>query len=163
MKKMKELQGKKWTSEDEKICNDNVDFGTQSFDWYNIVLDELYKSYPQHYKNGKIKIWHDEDEFVGNQIWDYPLEKAYFLSDLESWIEDTFDVDTTGFYEWILECQYVERRYWERTWEYDIEDESFRKTKANENIIQINEILRQLFKVESMPIFIDYYKDYNEK
>jgi cytidyltransferase-like protein len=91
------------------------------------------------------------------------LEKAYFLSDLEKWIEDTFDINTTGFYEWILDCQYIERRYWERVWEYHIEDETFRKTKANKNIMQINEILRQLYKVKIMPIFIDYYKDYNDR
>jgi hypothetical protein len=163
MKKMKELQGKKWTEEDEKLYSNGVSFGPQNLDWYNIVLDELYKSYPQYYKNGKIKIWHDKDEFSGHkQIWDYPLDKSYFLSDLEKWIDDTFDIDTTGFYEWILDSQYIERRYWERVWEYDIEDETFRKTKANENIMQINEILRQLYKVNSMPIYIDYYKDYHE-
>lgn len=164
MKKMKEMSGKKWTEEDEKEYNNHVDFGPQNNDWYNIVLDELYKLYPQYYKNGKIRVWYDEDTFDGKGIWDYPLEKAYFLSDLEKWIEDTFNIDITGFYEWILDCQYIERRYWERIWIYDFEnDESFRKIKPSENIIQINEILRQMFKKVSIPIYIDYYKNYSEK
>jgi hypothetical protein len=86
---MKELQGKKWTEKDEKLYSEGVDFGPQNFDWYNIVLDELYKSYPQYYKNGKIKIWHDEDEFSGHkQIWDYPLIESEIDNDILEFIEN---------------------------------------------------------------------------
>lgn len=163
MKIMAKLRGKKQTEEDEKMYDDHVDFGPKSYDWYNIVLDKLYELYPQHYKNGKIKIWHNDDDFdEGKQMWDYPYDKAYFLSDLEKWIEDTFNIDTTGLYEWILDNQYIERRWWNRVWYYDIANETFRKQKATENIKQINELLKQMFKTESMPIYVDYYKEYSD-
>ncbi len=121
----------------------------KSFEWFNIVLDKLYELYPQYYVNNKLRIWNGEDNL--NSEYDYPFEKSYILSEIEYWLEDTFNVDTTGLYEWILDCQFIEGRYWDITHQYDIEDKNFRKKKASDNILQINEIFRQLFKVESMP------------
>lgn len=160
MKKMGDLGGKKWTPETDKLYEENVDFGPKSFEWFNIVLDKLHELYPQYYVDGKIRIWHSENEL--NSEFDYPFEKSYYLSELEEWIADTFDIDTTGLYEWILDCQFVEGRHWDMSFQYDIEDKTYSEKKAPDNIIKINEIFRQIFKSESMMIFIDYYKEYNQ-
>lgn len=161
MRKMGDLAGKKWSPETDKLYEENVDFGPKSFEWLNIVLDKLYELYPQYYVNNKLKIWSGEDDL--NSEYDYPFEKSYILSELEFWLTDTFGVDTTGLYEWILDCQFIEGRYWDITHQYDIEDVTYTVKDAPDNVIKINEIFRQIFKVESMPIFIDYYKYYKER
>ena len=158
MTKMAEMRGSKYNIGNEK----NVDFGPKSNEWVNIALSKIHELYGEYYVNDKLRIWNSESGYDDDKNpWDYPMNKSYFLSDLEKWISDTFDVDTNGFYEWILRCQYVEGRHWEMTWEYEMDDINFRKQKAPENIKQINEILRQLYKVESMDIYIDYYKKVN--
>ena len=150
--------GKKW---DAETNNKHVNFGSKTNGWVNIALDKIYELYKQHYENDKIKIWVEDDgeSYGGKEIFDYPMDKAYFLSDIEKWIEDTFSIDTNGLYEWILDCQYIEGRYWQRTWEYEMEDINFKKHEAPENIKKINEILRQMYKTDKMEIFIDYYKN----
>jgi len=160
MTKMAKMAGKEYNIDDEKY----VDFGPKSNDWVNLALDKFYELYKEHYKDGKLLIWNDDDEYDRHkQQWDYPMDKAYFLSEIEYWIEDTFEIDTTGFYEWILDCQYIEGRYWENTWMYDLEDINFRKEIANDNIITINDIIKKIFKVESMNIYMDYYKEYKRE
>jgi len=160
MKQMKEMRGGVWSEKDEKRLDDNVNYGFQNFNWYNTVLSKLHEKYPQYYENDKIKVWYDKYEFDnGKQIYDYPFDKSYFLSDIEKWLEDTFDINTDGFYKWILDNQYVEGRYWYNVWVYDIDDVVGDKI-PNENIFTINEILRQIFKVGKIPIYIDYYEKY---
>jgi hypothetical protein len=159
MTKMAKMSGKEYNIDDEKY----VDFGPKSNDWVNLALDKFYELYKEHYKDGKLLIWNDDEYDRHKQQWDYPMDKAYFLSEIEYWIEDTFEIDTTGFYEWILDCQYIEGRYWENTWMYDLEDINFRKKIANDNIITINDIIKKIFKVESMNIYMDYYKEYKRE
>jgi len=160
MTTMAEMSGKKYNPDNEK----HVDFGPKTEEWVNIALSKLHELYAQYYVDGKLLIWNSEYEYSDDKaIFDYPVDKSYFLSDLEEWLSDTFDIDTAGFYEWILKCQYIEGRYWETNWIYDFEDVNFRKQKAPENIKQINEILKQIYKVESMDIYIDYYKKVDNK
>jgi hypothetical protein len=156
---MEKISGKPWDNKNDQ----HINFGTISNEWVNRVLDKIHELYPQYYKDGKIRIWNDDDYYDrGKQIYDYPLNKSYFLSDLEEWIKD-FEIDTTGFLKWILQCQCVEGRYWMRDWPYDIEDVSFRRNVAPDNIKQINELLRQIYKTQSINIFIDYYQKFTEK
>ena len=160
MTKMAEMSGKKY----DPSVEDRLDFGPKSNDWVNIGLSKIHELYSQYYVNDKLLVWNSESGYYGNKaIFDYPMDKAYFLSELEDWLLDTFNIDTTGFYEWVLQCQFVEGRYWETTWIYELEDINFRKQVAPDNIIQINEVLRQIYKVDSMEIYIDYYKPVDDK
>lgn len=154
MSKMAEMSGREYNIDNEKY----VDFGPKSNEWVNIALSKIHELYSGYYKDGKLKIWNDGSLSIEGS-YDYPMGKSYFLSELEDWLFDTFDVDTSGFYEWILKCQYVEGRYWEMTWVYDLEDKNYDDEDAPSNVRQINEILRQLYKVDSMDIYIDYYKE----
>jgi hypothetical protein len=152
---MTKLMSKEWDNSNDK----HINFGPKSNEWVNIILDKIHELYPEHYINGKIKIWSGRDEFDrGKLIFDHPYNESYFLSEIEQWIQDTFNINTDGLYEWILDCQFVEGRYWQRVWKYSMEDKNFRKNNIPDNIKQINEILRQMYKEKSLLIFIDYYK-----
>lgn len=156
MTKMAKMSGNNYNIDNEK----HIDFGPKSNEWVNVALDKIYELNKQYYKNGKLLIWNDDDQYPQHkQQYDYPMDKAYFLSEIENWVEDTFNIDADGFYDWILNCQFVEGRYWENTWTYDLEDVNFRKKKAPDNVKKINEVLRQIYKLESMDIFIDYFKE----
>ena len=72
-------------------------------------------------------------------------------------------MDINGFYEWVLECQYIEGRYWNNTWIYAMQDENFRKKTAPNNIKDINELLRQIYKTKEIEIYLDYHKEVDEK
>lgn len=161
MTDMLSVVGKKWDTSHE----DHIDFGPKSNDWVNTAFKAFYELYSEYYINGKLRIWssNDYEEYdIGKQIYDYPLDKAIFFSELEKWICD-FDIDTNGFYEWILNCQYIEGRYWERSWIYKIEDFNFRKINAPNNVKQINELLRQIYKEKKLNIYLDYYKKVNDE
>ena len=157
---MEQMTGKPWDDKNDQ----HINFGPQSNEWVNIALHKIHELYPQYYKNGTIKIWNGDDEFErGKEIYDYPLDKAYFLSDIENWLSDTFEVNTDEFCEWVLRSNFIEGRWWMRTWQYDIEEQNFRKEKAPKNIQTINDILRQIFKTEQIEIYFDYYKNINDK
>jgi len=158
-----------WTKETEKDFADNVDFGEQKFERINTILEKIYDKYPEHYDDDTIKCWHNyEDE--PDIDFDYPVldyeKKALYLSELIEWIK-TFDMNTNGFYEWILRSQYIEGRYAWRVWQYDLDEKNFRKEKAPENILQINEMLKQLYKVDitqdGLAIYFDFHKDVDKK
>lgn len=158
---MEILTGKPWNDEYDK----NVNYGPKSNEWVNIVLGKIKELYPQYYVGGKIRVWYDEYGYDrGKEIFDYPLGRAYFISDIENWLSDTFELDITGFMEWILDSTFVEGRWWQRTWIYDIQDKNFKKRTCSENIKTINEVLRQMLKKDhGIPIFFDYYKEIDEK
>jgi len=67
-----------------------------------------------------------------------------------------------GLYEWILEYNFVEGRYWGRVWDYGFDD-NFRDSTPPANIVEVNVMLKQLLKNNGMPIFIDYYKKVDNK
>lgn len=151
--------GKEYNPDNEK----HINFGPKSNDWVNMVLTAFHDLYSQYYENGKLRIWNDDDEYSREkQIFDYPLDKAIFLSELEEFISD-FDINTQGFYDWILNCQYIEGRYWERNWTYEMSDQNFRKNKASDNVKKINELLRQIYKQPELNIYIDYFKKVDDK
>lgn len=157
---MEQTTGKPWKDDNDQ----HINFGPQSNEWVNVALHKVHELYPEYYKNGKIRIWTGDEFERGKAIYDYPMGKAYFLSDLENWLSDTFEVDTTGLLEWILRCNFIEGRWWMRNWRYDIEDKNFRKEKAPKNIQTINDILKQIYKVDvEFPIYFDYYKKFDEK
>lgn len=157
---MELMTKKQWDDNNDQ----HIDFGPKSNEWVNVVLHKIYELYPQYYKNGKIRIWNGEDEFGENKnIYDYPIDKSYFLSDIENWISDTFDVDTKGLCEWILQSNFIEGRWWMKSWLYDIENKNFRGKTAPKNIIIINDILKQIYKENRIKIFFDYYKKIDDK
>lgn len=167
-KKMFFASGKKFDVEDENDLVKGINWGRKNFDIINKHLSKIHELYGEHYKNGVIKCFIYDDDYDDRELWGYPMldfeDKAYFLSELESWI-DSFGISTKGLYEWILRCNYIEGRYWQRIWTYDLNsDQNFRKEQPPENIKQINEMLRQLYKneIEEFPIFIDYYKKVND-
>lgn len=155
-KNMENITGKSFNDDNDK----HINYGPQSNEWVNIALRKIYEIYSEYYdKYGNTKIWISDEGFTKEKsIYDYPFDKSYILSDIENWIKDTFDINTSEFYQWIIDCQYVEGRYWENVWMYDISDISYMKKECSDDIKNINEILKQIYKVSSIPIYIDYFK-----
>jgi hypothetical protein len=160
------IRMKKMGSQLGKDELNHINFGDKSFDWINKYLSAMKDLFGEYYEDGTIRCWMPKRDDWGDSkaSWVYPEfdyegEKAYFLSELEEWI-DSFGLDTTGFYEWVLRYNFVEGRHWNRVWNYGF-DEGFRKEKMPENISKINNMLGQLMKVDEIPIYFDYYKKIN--
>jgi len=165
MKELLNSSGKKWNAETEKSYTDNVNFGEKNFEKINTILEKIHNKYSQYYGEDTIKCWFNYEDEPENAF-DYPEldheNEGLFLSELINWIE-SLGLDSKNFYEWILRTQFVEGRYAFRIWNYDLDDINYRKEKATENIRQINEMLRQLYKDDiddnCIPIYFDFYKD----
>lgn len=140
----------------------HVHFGTSDFGWVNEFLAYLYDKYKQHYINGYLPIFNDfKDEcyWIKNQV-DFPYPKAYYLSDIERYLNTDYDIDTDDLYEWICKDIYIEGRYWERFFKYEPTLELYNGTKASKNVeAAIGLIKAELdFDGDEFPLFIDYYK-----
>jgi len=145
---------------DEMIAK--INFGGRSQEWVNIILEKIHSLYKEHYKNGKIKVWFSKKEYSRDkEIFDYPINKCYMLSELEEFLDD-LGLDTSEFYEWILDNEYIEGRFWEINISYNLE-KSDTGLKISENIKKINECLKQIYKIDRLDIYIDYYKKYEIK
>lgn len=168
MKDMALKRGRSWTDKDEKQLLDNVNFGNNSFEKINLILTKIHDNYSQYYNNDSILCWYDREGYEGHDlsIFDYPVldyeKKAIYLSELIDWI-NSFDMDGSELYEWILKNQYVEGRYWQRVWVYAFEDQTYKKNDASDNIKEINKLLKSLYKKDEINIFIDYYQKVDEK
>lgn len=141
----------------------HVHFGTSDFGWVNEFLSYLYDKYKQHYINGYLPIFNDfKDEcyWIKNQV-DFPYPKAYYLSDIERYLNTDYDIDTDDLYEWVCKNIYIEGRYWERFFDYNPTLKLFNGTKASKNVeASIGLIKAELdFDGDEFPIFIDYYKE----
>lgn len=116
----------------EKDLDKHVNFGADSFEWVNQVLKLIHDDFKQHYVNGKLRVWMPQDmdyewepkdqcpfarphemDVVGNH---FRKDGVYFYSDLVKYFKDKYGVDDDGFYEFIVENEYIEGRYWERVW-----------------------------------------------
>jgi hypothetical protein len=169
MKNMALKSGKSWTKKDEKVYLDNVNFGLKNFEKINTILGKIYNKYSQYYKNNEIVCWYNHDgyEEPGLSIFEYPIldykKKAIYLSELIKWI-DSFEMNTDYLYEWILQNNYIEGRYWQRIWSYEFNDQtSYDNVQAPNNIIEINKLLKSLYKSKDINIYIDYYQKVDEK
>jgi hypothetical protein len=156
MEYMKKLLGKKFKEEDHEK---HVNFGPQDYGWANIFLELLHKEFSEYYRDGKIRVWEDEGDSGfddGKKIWDYPWEKCYFYTDIVKYCDEKygFNDDNNEFYEWILDSNYIEGRYWERPFSIaDAEGEgskllprrTFDKKKASETVEHFLNILEKDF------------------
>jgi len=109
---------------------------------------------------------------------------VYYLSDIERYIDDKYGIKDDLFYQFIINNQYIEGRYWERVWSLSTEDKNGKDTgnilqKSNfgeygmeptEDIFHMLNIIQQDFgdeikstDYEGFPIYIDYYKKVEPK
>ena len=156
-----------------------ISFGPIEYGWINEFLAFMHDKYKPYYINGVLPIFENyrEDCFwipnnpqnprYKKEI-DYPYPKAYFLSDIEKYIEADYELDMSELYDWILECDFIEGRYWERYYEWRPEFKSFRKTVCTKeigNALHLMMIDLQMEKGDDgkyIPLFIDYYKKVKE-
>lgn len=195
--KMKNMMGHKYKTKEEmdKFEQDllkNVHFGPSSYDWVNPALKVIHDKLGKYYTNDKLRVWmpadRDYDHWEG---YDYPhkynvvghLDRpdgVYFLSDIEKYIDDKYGIKDDKLYEFIINNEYIEGRYWERVWSFSIDEKNPGKLdrkgmktygmEATENINHILNILENDFKddikgtdYEGFPVYIDYYKKIKPK
>lgn len=168
---MKEMLGKKFKEEDfEK----HVDHGSTDFSWINELLSFLHNKFPEYYIDGKISIfidYKDEENWSGSkELVDHPYPKAFYLSEIETLLQD-LGIKTSDLYETILDNMYIEGRYWERFFYWELTEENFRKKKVSLNYRKALTAVKQILKDHIvsherydddallLPIYIDYYKD----
>lgn len=185
----KKIYPKKTEKELEKSLEDlekNVNFGPEGYEWINPSLKIIHEEYSQYYEDGKLRVWFpkdtDYDPWVG---YDFPhkynvvgdLDRpdgVYYLSDIEKYIFNKYDIKDDNFYDYIIKNEYIEGRYWERVWSLSIDEENPKKFQrkggrygmdATENINHILNIIEKDFsddfkssEYEGFTIYIDYYK-----
>lgn len=165
LKKMKSY-GEELTPKEEKL----ISFGPMDFGWINEFLSFMYEKYKPYYINGFLPIFNDlEDQCYwinDKQNICRPYPKSYYLSEIVDYMFEDYQIDISKLYEWIIECDFIEGRYWERYIEYNPEFESFRKTKCNIKIGNALHLMMIDLDMEHsdfqgfdyIPLYIDYYK-----
>lgn len=166
----------------------HVDFGRPNFEWSNIALDAIYKEYKQYFKNGYLRVWFPYDNdydatFMFNKSEDsshgYPVRKLLHLSEIEKYLETNYNLSDELFYQYIINNNYVEGRYWEKPYNLYLEkDKTFTRKggeygmDANDTIDKMLSVLEMEFKDiihehikgdEVLEIYIDYYKPIKSK
>lgn len=192
-------------AEQDKFVGDaekNVNFGPSGYDWANKFLEIIHDKLGQYYQNGKLRVWFPKDRSYDHwEGYDYPhkynvvghLDRpngVYYLSDIEKFIEDKYGIKDDLFYQFIIENEYIEGRYWERVCSLSTEDvaESRKGKKGGsknklqksgfgdygmeptEDITDMLNIIEHEFgdeiqgtDYEGFPIYIDYYKKVEPK
>ena len=143
----------------KKDLEKHVKFGPASWGWINPALKVIHDELGEHYKDGKLRAWmpSDRDYKHWNGL-DYPHKYnvvgdpdhpngVYYLSDIEKYIEYKYDLKDNDLYNFIIDNEYIEGRYWERVWSFSIDDKGSNKLsrgrddkygmKATENISNI--------------------------
>ena len=193
---MREILGEEKFKNMEKDLEDKVNYGISEYGWINPVLELLYNKLGKYYKNDTLSVWLPKDIDYNDNHWigmDYPHKYnivgdlsrpngVYFLSELEKYIENKYGISDENFYDFIINNEYIEGRYWERVWSIDFQsDEKYNKIfplklsrgrndeygmLATENIKHILNIIEKDFsddfvdtKYEGFPIYIDYFKE----
>lgn len=173
----------------------HVKFGPKSYEWANTFLEIIYNELSEYYVNDKLRVWMPADtDCVFWKGVDYPhkydicsrLENpdgVYFLSDIEKFIDYKYGIKDNLFYQFIIYNEYIEGRYWERTWYLTTERISDPKINSDklkrsnfgqygmeptENILHMINIIEHEFgndinKRMGFPIYVDYYKKIDPK
>ena len=103
---------------------------------------------------------------------DTPYEPVYFLSDIEKMMQNDYDLNTDNLYQWIMDTLFVEGRYWERVWGFELSLTNFREQRAPENVEHIINLIKQDLELDKdvsnydkgaqvISIYVDYKKDVN--
>lgn len=172
--------GKSSKEQEEFVKNaeKHTNFGPNNYDWVNKSLKILHDKLGEYYKDGNLRVWFPFDaDDDGWEIYDYPhrydtnLDRPngiYYLSDIEKYIDDKYGIKDDLFYDFIINNNYIECRYWERVWSLRIENNTLKKRnfgkygmEPTENITHILNIIEKDFKNDingEFPIYIDYYK-----
>lgn len=172
-------------------------FGPSGYEWANPGLKVIHDELGQYYKDGKLRVWFPKDrDYDPWEGYDYPhkynvvghLDRpngVYLLSDIEKYIDDRYGIKDDLFYQFIINNEYIEGRYWERVWSLTTEFTSEGKgakdklKKSNfgqygmeptENILHMLNIIEKDFgdeiqgtAYEGFPIYVDYYKEVEQK
>jgi hypothetical protein len=191
--------------EQEKFVQDaekHTHFGPSGYDWANPALKVIHDKLGQYYQNGKLRVWFPKDrDYDPWEGMDYPHKYnvvgdldhpngVYYLSDIEKYIDYKYGIKDDLFYQFLIDNQYIEGRYWERVWSLPTEDLAVaRKGKKGgsknklqksgfgkygmeptEDISHILNIIEKEFgdeisgtDYEGFPIYVDYYKKVKPK
>jgi hypothetical protein len=181
-KNMKEITGS------DQIDEKYVNFGPKSFEFVNKFLDVIYENLSEYYNaKGELRVWLpseiESDSYY--EEYDYPHkydidndiispDGVYYLSDIEKYLKEKYDLDEKNFYDFIIKNMYIEGRHWERVFYISQESGKLNRgekfgMKATENIEKILSVLEEDFKDDfidsqykpGLLIFIDYYKKIN--
>ena len=180
--------------EQDKFVSDaetHTNFGPSGYESANPALKVIHDELVQYYKDGKLRVWFPKDrDYDAWEGYDYPhkynvvghLDRpngVYLLSDIEKYIDYKYGIKDDLFYQFIINNEYIEGRYWERVWSLSTADESGEDSinklqksgfvsgsfgmEPTENILHILNIIEKDFEIQSVdcegfPIYIDYYK-----
>jgi len=158
-----------------------VNFDVNSFEWANIALDKIYEEYKQYFKSNYLRVWSPYDNDTDTSFDDnpgentehgYPIRKMLHLSDIEKYLESNYNLSDDLFYQYTINNNYVENRYWEKPLGLFL-DKNMKFVRkggkygmdATPNINSMLGILEMEYKDliknnkdELFPIYIDYYK-----
>lgn len=181
-KRLIETYKKLYKGDELKKAIENSDkhvyYGQNNFEWANIALAKIHELYKQYYIKGFLQVWMPYDfdsgnEFrfneKGNTSHDYPLEKMYFLSDIEKYLKSNYNLEDPDFYRYILKNNYVDFRHYEKPYGLFVENGKFVRKggkygmNATENIDRILGVLEHEFKDDIkdsnyFEFYINYYK-----
>lgn len=186
MEKMKNMMRPKYNDKELSEFMDNLEkhthFGNDDWGWVNPALKAIHDKLGSHYKDGKLRVWmpHDRDYDPWEGVdyphkysvsWDYhnPPDYpngVYYLSDIEKYIESKYGLKDDKLYDFIIECDYIEGRYWEIMSQFPYDDNDLSKLDKNRGSDNINDIMgaiehefgSEIRKEEGMPVYIDYFK-----
>lgn len=174
-----------------KDLESSVYYGVNSYEWANPALKIIHDKYSQYYKDGKLRVWFPKDrDYDPWEGYDFPhkynvvghLDRpdgVYYLSDIEKYIWSKYGIKDDDFYEYIIQNEYIEGRYWERVWSLRVDEKNPGKFErkggtygmdATENINHMLNIIEKDFNgeitatdYEGFTIYVDYYKKINPK
>jgi hypothetical protein len=153
-------------------------FGNDDWGWVNPALKAIHDKLGSHYIEGKLRVWMPQDRDY--DTWegvDYPhkysvtgrLENpngVYYLSDIEKYIDNIYGLKDTKLYDFIIECDYIEGRYWEIMSVFPYDDDNIMKLDKERGSENINDIMgaiehefgNEIIREEGLPVYIDYFK-----
>jgi len=161
-----------------------VDFGKSNFEWANIALNKIYEEYKEFYNNGYLKVWMPFDwdtntdfDSGDDTVYGYPMSKMFILSEIEEYLKNNFGLSDDLFYQFIVNNNYIEGRYWEKDLNIYYKNKKFIREggkygmDATENIsdmlsileIEFKELLLENNEKDYIEIYIDYYKKIKEQ
>ena len=194
MKDYAKQMGKSKAEQDKFIqdAEKHTHFGPGGYDWVNPALKTIHDKLGQYYKDGKLRVWFpndvdDDDSWEGldyphkyNIVGDSDKSGVYYLSDIERYIDDKYGIKDDLFYQFIINNEYIEGRYWERVWSLSKDRNDTKNIlkksdfgeygmEPTEDIFHMLNIIEQDFRdeikstKEGFPIYVDYYKKVEPK
>jgi hypothetical protein len=182
MEKMKKMMRPKYNDKELEDFMNNLEkhthFGNDDWGWVNPALKAIHDKLGSHYIEGKLRVWMPQDRDY--DTWegvDYPhkysvtgrLENpngVYYLSDIEKYIDNIYGLKDTKLYDFIIECDYIEGRYWEIMSVFPYDDDNIMKLDKERGSENINDIMgaiehefgNEIIREEGLPVYIDYFK-----